>query len=182
VKIYTRGGDKGSTALIGGRRVPKNHPQIEAYGTVDELMAFVALLRDSYNDPYYKDLLLWILDRLMTAASRLAVDDPSMLDSLPALSLSDVERLEKEIDRMEAQLPQLQSFILPGGHPASSVCHIARTVCRRAERRSLELEENLPSAETIIPFLNRLSDFLFVLSRFIIKDLGGKEIVWKPLL
>lgn len=180
MKIYTKGGDKGATALIGGRRVPKNHPQIEAYGSVDELMAFIAHLRDSIRDEYYRELLFWVLDRLMAASSRLAADGKDYLNALPSIKPEDITRLEKEIDQMEEKLPELHSFILPGGDPLASLCHIARTVCRRAERNCIGAEQELTPDEHIIPFLNRLSDFLFVYSRLIVRELGSNEMLWKP--
>ncbi|HYW94993.1 MAG TPA: cob(I)yrinic acid a,c-diamide adenosyltransferase [Bacteroidales bacterium] len=180
MKIYTRGGDKGTTALIGGRRVPKYHLKIEAYGTIDELMAQSGLLMDMYNNPGKKELFVWVLDRLMTAASLLASDGQE--EGLPKLLPDDIIRLENEIDAMEAHLPELRSFILPGGHPVVSACHVTRTVCRRAERIIIRVAEEFKVEELIISFLNRYSDLLFVLSRLIAKELDVDEISWKPKL
>ncbi len=180
MKIYTREGDKGTTALIGGRRVPKFHQKIEAYGTVDELMAYTGLLMDSFTSSGKKDLFIWILDRLMTIASLLASDGQE--EGLPKLFPEDVQRLEQEIDAMEDKLPKLRSFILPGGHPAVSLCHVVRTVCRRTERIIIKVSEEFQVDELIISFLNRYSDFLFVYSRLISNELGFGEITWKPKL
>ena len=182
MKIYTKGGDKGSTSLIGGRRVSKNHPKIEAYGTIDELMAHVALLKDSYPHKDSVDLFIWILDRLMTISSLMAADFVNDDIPLPKLFDDDILRLEKEIDGMEAQLKPLKSFILPGGSVAVSQCHVARTVCRRAERLSIAVKEDSDNEGYIIQFLNRLSDFLFVYSRFIAHEQKLNEISWDPKL
>jgi cob(I)alamin adenosyltransferase len=134
VKIYTKGGDRGTTSLIGGRRVPKYHSKIEAYGTVDELISYIGLLRDTYSNDYYKDLLIWVQERLMTCSSLLAADCDDCEDELPKMYAEDISRLEKEIDLMEEKLPPIRHFILPGGNEVVSNCHITRTVCRRAER------------------------------------------------
>ena len=182
VKIYTKGGDRGTTSLLSGRIVPKHHIRIEAYGTVDELMAFTGLLRDSYHEDHFSHILLEIQDRLMTITSLLAADDKSLYNSLPRLAESDVEVLEKEIDRMDEALPPLRSFILPGGHQTASFCHIARTICRRAERIVIKLSEESEVDPLIIKYLNRLSDFFFMLSRLISSNLNIKETVWKPKL
>ena len=180
MKIYTKTGDKGSTSLIGGRRVPKDHPRIEAYGTIDELMAFTALLMDTYHNPEKTQFLLWIMDRLMTIASLLASDGP--VEGLPRITLEDIQRLEQEIDVAEDILPELKSFVLPGGHPAVSMCHVTRTVCRRAERMVIKVAEEFRTDELIISFLNRYSDYLFILSRLITSELDIEEITWKPKL
>ena len=140
-KIYTKGGDKGETSLLGGTRVPKYHERIEVYGTLDELNSFIGLLRDQPMDEHYKNELLKIQEKIFIAESRLAADQQEHLDRLPLISSDDILALEKEIDEMNIGLPELQSFILPGGHPAVSYCHIARTVCRRAERLSIRLSE-----------------------------------------
>ena len=172
MKIYTKTGDKGQTALIGGKRAAKNHPRIEAYGTVDELMAHTALLMDMLSDERDKDFLLWILDRLMTSASMLAVDG-NRTKKTPELTTADATRIERRIDEMELGLEPMDCFILPGGHPAVSQCHVARTVCRRAERIIVGLAAegyNVPAE--IMEFINRLSDYFFVLSRKIAKDLN----------
>jgi cob(I)alamin adenosyltransferase len=182
VKIYTKGGDKGSTSLIGGRRVPKYHSKIEAYGTLDELISYAGLLRDYFENEHYSQLLIEIQDRLMTCSSLLAADCDGCEDELPQIHPEDIHMLEKEIDAMEEELPPLKSFILPGGHPAVSICHITRTVCRRAERITIRVAEEFKVDEQIIQYLNRLSDFFFVLSRLISRDLNVKEIPWKPKL
>jgi cob(I)alamin adenosyltransferase len=182
MKIYTKGGDNGQTSLIGGKRVPKSHERIEAYGTVDELIAYIGLLRDSLNDEDHRNLLMKVQDRLMTAASLLAADSEQFRKDLPEINESDIQFLEKEIDRMEKKLPPLHSFIIPGGHSIVSICHIARTICRRAERVTVRLKEISGSDKLVIIYLNRLSDFLFVFSRLISSKLGVDEIPWKPTL
>lgn len=179
MKIYTRGGDRGYTSLIGGKRVPKNHPRIEAYGSMDELISVIGLLREMYNEPYYNDMLTHIQDRLMVASSILAVEEEDGMTGLPFLEPDDIRKLELEIDRMEEKLPPLRNFILPGGDKAVAVCHIARTTCRRVERNCTGLGPG-KRLEDIVIYLNRLSDFLFVLSRYISKEKNIKEIPWKP--
>ena len=180
MKIYTKTGDKGETSLIGGSRISKTHPQIEAYGTIDELMAYVALLRDMEIGVNIKDDLLIILDRLMTSASMLARGPGTERIILPELDDQDIIFLEKGIDEMENDLPPLNSFILPGGHIFVSYCHIARTVCRRAERNLLRVEAQVPGRDIIEKFLNRLSDYLFILSRKIARDLNAGQVKWDP--
>ncbi len=179
-KIYTKTGDKGKTALIGGTRVPKYDIRIEAYGTVDELNAYIGLLRDLEIDTHSKEILLEIQDRLFTMESSLARDGKSMAHTLPTLHQEDVELLEKEMDNMNKDLPDLTSFVLPGGHPTVSYCHIARTVCRRAERLTIRMNEQFPTEGLNIRYLNRLSDYLFVLARKFSKDLNAPESLWKP--
>jgi cob(I)alamin adenosyltransferase len=178
-KIYTKTGDTGETALFGGKRLPKSHLRIDAYGTVDELNAFIGLVRDSLADPHMRDLLKIIQDRLFTVGANLA-SDPSKNLTTPDLTIADVQVLEKEIDNMETVLPPLKNFILPGGHTAVSFCHVARCVCRRAERLAVALDLSEPVAPMVLQYLNRLSDFLFVLARKIGHDLGAEEVVWKP--
>ena len=182
MKIYTKGGDSGQTSLIGGKRVPKYHKRIEAYGTVDELIAYIGLLRDTIQNKDYQNKLIHIQDRLMTAASLLAAKNEASQKNLPKLYEKDIEFLEKEIDKMESQVKPLQTFILPGGNSIVSFCHIARTVCRRSERLSVKLSINSGQDKLVIKYLNRLSDFLFVFSRLISKELGIEEIPWKPIL
>lgn len=182
VKIYTKGGDRGTTSLIGGRRVPKYHSKIEAYGTIDELISYIGLLRDYYGNEYFKSVLVEIQDRLMTCSSLLAADCDGCEEELPKIKKEDIDYLEEEIDKMEEQLPPLKSFILPGGNPVVSFCHITRTVCRRAERITIRVAEEFKVDELVIKYLNRLSDFFFVFSRLISKDLGAEEIPWKPKL
>ncbi len=179
-KIYTKTGDKGKTALIGGTRVPKYDIRIEAYGTVDELNAYIGLIRDMDIDFHSKDILLEIQDRLFTLESSLAQDGRSSLHTLPALHPEDVKLLEKEMDKMNEQLPELTAFVLPGGHPTVSYCHIARTVCRRAERQTIRMNELFPTDTLNIRYLNRLSDYLFVLARKFSKDSEVPESLWKP--
>jgi cob(I)alamin adenosyltransferase len=180
MKIYTKTGDKGNTSLIGGKRVPKYHPRIEAYGTVDELMAFIALLRDQSISPHWKDVLAEILDRLMSCASILAADCTDCKVKIPEIPYSDIEYLENEIDSIDSKLEPLTSFVLPGGHPTVSLCHVSRTICRRAERLIIQLGEETPVPENLIKYINRLSDFLFMLSRIFAKDLKIDQIPWKP--
>jgi cob(I)alamin adenosyltransferase len=180
VKIYTKTGDKGSTSLLGGTRVPKFHPRIEAYGTVDELNSFIGLLRDQDISGHYQDVLLEVQDRLFSIESLVALDPDSGSEiALPQLSDSDIIFLEKEIDKMNEALPELRSFILPGGHTTVSYCHVARCVCRRAERQVLRLSHAQPVQPLVVKYLNRLSDYLFVLSRKLALDLGVKENIWK---
>ncbi|MBN3035877.1 MAG: cob(I)yrinic acid a,c-diamide adenosyltransferase [Bacteroidales bacterium] len=180
VRIYTKGGDKGETSLLGGLRVPKFHDRIEAYGTVDELCSFIGLIADLQSREAPRKLLREIQERLFTTESLLAAEDPALLGKLPRLDEKDIRRLELEIDAMNESLPELRSFILPGGHPVVSYCHIARTVCRRAERNIIRLDRNEPVDPLIIQYLNRLSDFLFVFARKTAQDLGAGEIPWKP--
>lgn len=177
-KIYTRGGDKGETSLLGGRRVPKHHLKIEAYGTADELNAFIGLLRDQDIDNHYKDILLEIQDRVFTAESILACDTGCKPEQLPALYAEDIELLENEIDEMNEALPELTHFILPGGHPAVSHAHVCRCVCRRAERIITQLAEHDKVDELVIGYFNRLSDYFFVLARKIGYDSGVADIEW----
>ena len=179
MKIYTKTGDKGETSLIGGKRVSKTHSRIEAYGTVDELMAYVGLLRDMDIAPENKETLLFILDRLMVCASILALSPEAKGISLPELTEQDVFLLENNIDEMEKGLEPLNSFVLPGGHAIISYCHITRTVCRRAERNLLRIEGPFLKLNLVERFLNRLSDYFFVLSRKIAKDLSIEQIKWE---
>lgn len=179
-KIYTKGGDKGETALIGGSRVPKYHQRIEAYGTIDELKSYIGLILDLSEDKNVKTILFEIQDRLFTAESLIAADSEEATKRLPKLYESDVEYLEKSIDQMNETLPELTSFIMPGGHPLASHTHIARTICRRAERQTIKAAETYAFDPLCIKYLNRLSDFLFVLARKFALELGGSEITWKP--
>jgi cob(I)alamin adenosyltransferase len=181
-KIYTKTGDKGTTSLIGGTKVPKSHMRIEAYGTVDELNSYIGLCRDLVTDESIRKVLLEIQDRLFTIGASLACDpikEPKM--RLPDLIESDVEALEKEMDRMDKSLTPMKNFILPGGHPIISHLHVARCICRRAERCTVKLElESLEVEAIIIKYLNRLSDYLFILSRYQSHHLKAEEIAWKP--
>jgi cob(I)alamin adenosyltransferase len=182
MKIYTRTGDKGKTSLIGGQRVPKHHPRIEAYGTVDELISYIGLIRDQSIDDNTKQFLIGVQDRLMSCASILAADCDDCNIKIPQIIESDITLLEKEIDRLEEELPPLRLFILPGGHPIVSYCHIARTVCRRAERIIAKLAEETTVSGNVIMYINRLSDYLFTLSRKFGKDFNIEEIHWQPRL
>ena len=180
-KIYTKTGDKGQTSLIGGTRVPKYHPRIEAYGTIDELKSYIGLVRDQDVSDDISELLLEIQDRLFTIESQLAYDPETKLSRpLPEIEEKDITLLEKTIDSMNTELEPLSSFILPGGHVAVSHCHVARCICRRAERITIRLSEIHPVEALNIKYLNRLSDYLFVLARKIGKDLDAPEIPWKP--
>ncbi len=180
MKIYTKTGDKGQTSLIGGTRVTKNHIRIEAYGTVDELNSWIGLLRDTVTDKNVNAILIEIQDRLFTIGSILATDPEKSKMKLPELHKEDIFKLEKEIDAIDAIVPPMKSFVLPGGHPIVSHCHIARCICRRAERCTIHLTEEFPVEEIVIQYLNRLSDYLFMLSRKLSHDLGAEEIPWKP--
>ncbi len=178
-KIYTKMGDKGETSLIGGTRVPKYHERIEAYGTLDELNSFVGLIRDQDIDHHYHDILLEVQDRLFTIESQLAKDPGAPLNrDLPGLAEGDVTLLEKEIDAMNEELAPLKNFVLPGGHTTVSFCHVARCICRRAERLVIKLSVQHPVEELNIKYLNRLSDYLFVLARKLSKDLSAIETPW----
>lgn len=185
-KIYTKTGDKGETALFGGRRVPKSDLRVDAYGTVDELNSFIGLLRDSVEDKRTRDELAQIQHRLFTLGAHLA-SDPAKHPPTPDLLPEDVQILEMEMDRMDEHLPALKNFILPGGHPTVSACHICRTVCRRAERLTVALvHSGEPVEDLALQYLNRLSDYFFVLARYLAKELGVEEVIWasrqpKPL-
>lgn len=182
MKIYTKTGDKGKTSLIGGTRVPKHHQRIEAYGTIDELMAYIGLLYDEFTESGLKTVMLEIQDRLMTCASILAADCEDCEVKIPEIIPEDIEFLEQLIDAYDKELEPLRSFVLPGGHVIASHCHIARTVCRRSERIVTRLAENMYVPEHVIQYLNRLSDYLFILSRKILKDFNIDEIRWRPRL
>lgn len=181
-KIYTKTGDKGETSLIGGVRVPKYHLRIESYGTVDELNSYIGLVKDMITDANAKEELYEIQDRLFTIGSVLASDPEKSKMKIPDLHETDVELLEKEMDAMDENLPELRSFILPGGHPAVSTAHVARCICRRAERLVVHLSNESQVPEIIAVYLNRLSDYLFVLSRKIATDFNVDEIPWRPRL
>lgn len=180
MKVYTKKGDSGSTQLIGGTRVPKNSLRIEAYGTVDELNSHIGLIRDQQIDQNKKDQLIEIQDRLFTMGSLLAISPEGTKMQLPQLAEKDIENLEQWIDSMEENLEAMTSFVLPGGHTTVSFTHIARCVCRRAERIVVDLSENQSIDAILIKYLNRLSDYLFVLSRSLSKDFKASETPWKP--
>ena len=182
MKIYTKTGDKGQTSLIGGKRAAKNHPRLEACGTVDELMAHTALLMDMLTDACDKDFLLWILERLMTASSVLAADS-ELTKKIPEIVADDVTQVEHRIDEMEGGLEPMNCFILPGGHVALSQCHVARTVCRRAERKIVGMVDlGYGVSAEVTGFINRLSDYFFVLSRKIAKDFHISTKKWAPVV
>lgn len=182
LKIYTKTGDKGTTSLIGGTKVSKSHLRIDSYGTIDELNSFIGLCSDAIQHQQSKIVLKEIQDRLFTIGSSLACDpDKEPLMKLPDLKENDIIFLEKEIDTMNEVLPAMKNFILPGGDIAVSYLHVARCVCRRAERICVSLKEHeLFIDEIVIKYLNRLSDYLFVLARFIAKEHGAEEVAWKP--
>lgn len=187
MKIYTKTGDAGTTALFGGTRVHKHNIRIESYGTVDELNSYLGLIRTQEIDPRIKEILIHIQDRLFTLGAILATDpEKATLKSgkerlnIPKIEEEDIELLETEMDRMNDSLPEMTHFILPGGNATVSYCHIARTVCRRAERRATLLNENEPIDERVLMYLNRLSDYLFVLARKLTKDLNAEETQWIP--
>ncbi|MAQ75472.1 MAG: ATP:cob(I)alamin adenosyltransferase [Aquimarina sp.] len=187
MKIYTKTGDKGTTALFGGTRVPKHHIRIEAYGTVDELNSHIGLIRDQHIDPISKEILINIQDKLFTIGAIMATDPEKAtlkngkkrLD-ISLISDEDIELLERTMDEINEKIPPMTHFVLPGGHQTVSFCHIARCVCRRAERLSTALYEISPFEDNALKYLNRLSDYLFVLARKLTYDLQAEEIKWIP--
>ena len=187
MKIYTKTGDKGTTALIGGTRVKKHHIRIESYGTIDELNSWLGLIRDQHIDERSKQTLGKIQKDLFVIGAILATDPKKEIlkngknrFNIPKIKETSITFLEREIDDMDKDLPTMTHFIIPGGHATVSYCHIARTVCRRAERMSTLLYENEPFDERVLSFLNRLSDYLFVLARKLSKDVDAEEIKWIP--
>ena len=180
MKVYTKTGDKGDTSLFGGTRVSKGNLRIHAYGTVDELNSYIGLLRDLSSVENSCRELIRIQDRLFTLGAILATESESAKKRLPIITPSDIAYLENAIDEMESVLEPIKTFVLPGGHPTVSYCHIARCVCRRAERLTVELADSHEIEKLVIQYLNRLSDYLFVLSRFFTKTLNSKEIAWLP--
>ncbi len=187
MKIYTKTGDKGTTALFGGTRVPKHHIRIDSYGTVDELNSYIGLIRDQEIDKNSKKILIIIQNNLFTIGAILATDpEKAILKSgqkrlnIPSISTNDIKLLEEEIDSMNDSLSPMTHFVLPGGHQTVSFCHIARCVCRRAERLATALYQLEPFEETTLQYLNRLSDYLFVLARKLSKALQADEILWIP--
>ncbi len=187
MKIYTKTGDKGTTSLFGGTRVPKHHIRIESYGTVDELNSYIGLVKDQEVGNHTREILNRVQDRLFTLGAILATDpDKAILKSgqkrlnIPTITEEDIKLLENEMDAMNEDLPEMTHFVLPGGHPSVSICHIARCVCRRAERLSTALYEINPFNELVLQYLNRLSDYLFVLARKLSKDLHANEVKWIP--
>ncbi len=182
MKTYTRTGDNGTTALIGGKRVKKYNNRIEAYGTADELTAYLGLIRDSISNANIKDQLSVIQNNLMVLGGELAADDDFDLNKIPIVKEHFIIWLEQRIDEFEEELPPLKAFVLPGGHITVSHCHVARTICRRAERKTILLSEEHQISPLVIQYLNRLSDYLFVLSRKLSKDFNADEILWEPNL
>lgn len=180
MKIYTRGGDKGKTSLLGNIRLPKSDIRIHAYGTVDELNSNIGLLADQPINQSRVDFLHKVQNVLFTMGAHLAAAPDYDSEKLPNPAADLVEQLEKTIDMMDAKLPELKSFLLPGGHQSVSICHVARSVARRAERMVVALQGQEPIEGWILIYLNRLSDYLFVLSRIMAQELGVKEIPWKP--
>jgi cob(I)alamin adenosyltransferase len=181
MKIYTKTGDKGTTALIGGTRVAKSHLRIESYGTVDELNSYIGLVRDQEVNKSRAGILKEIQDRLFTIGSTLATDPDKVVKmATPDLHEEDVTLLEQEIDAYTAEVPPLRSFVLPGGHQSVSFCHVARCVCRRAERLVIRLQEESPVDDLVVIYLNRLSDYLFALCRLMTHELQAEEVAWKP--
>jgi cob(I)alamin adenosyltransferase len=180
MKIYTKKGDSGNTGLIGGTRVPKSSLRIEAYGTIDELNSWIGAMRDQAIDAQFFPQLIEIQDRLFTIGSSLASDPEKSNMKIPDLLESDIEQLEKWMDEMDSQLPEMRFFVLPGGNQSVSFCHVTRCVCRRAERIIVDLHAHEFVADIVMKYVNRLSDYLFVLSRKISQDLQVEEQPWKP--
>lgn len=187
MKVYTKTGDSGTTSLFGGQRVPKHHIRIESYGTLDELNSHIGLLRDQQINHIHQTVLASVQDKLFTMGAMLATppEKETLKNGQPRLNINtvapaDIALLEQEIDRMEDTLPAMTHFILPGGHQTVSFCHIARCVCRRAERLVVHLDENEPVDPLILQYLNRLSDYLFVLARKLTAELGADEVKWIP--
>ena len=179
MKIYTKTGDKGQTSLFGGKRVPKHDVRIEAYGTVDELNSYIGLIRDQEIDKKSIDTLIEIQDRLFTVGSILATEPGNIKVKVPQLHEEDISLLENEIDKMNEDLPEMRSFVLPRGHTIVSYCHITRCICRRAERIVSQLSEIEQVDIIVLQYLNRLSDYLFVLARKIVVDKAVDEVLWK---
>jgi cob(I)alamin adenosyltransferase len=178
MKIYTKTGDQGETSLLGGTRVPKSNIRIEAYGTIDELNAHMGLLNDQNIAADLKESILRIQHELFDIGAYLACETEPEKFKLRLINTHHIQMLESGIDQMENELSPLKNFILPGGHVSVSQCHVARCVCRRAERNVIQLAENQEVSELVIKYLNRLSDYLFVLARKIAKDQGIQEVIW----
>jgi cob(I)alamin adenosyltransferase len=180
MKIYTRTGDTGETSLASGKRVGKDHPRLEAYGTIDELNAHLGVIQSQIPDLLEKERLTGIQNRVFLVSSLIAVDDPSTLKKLPGIVEDDITDLEKAMDRMLDLMPPVKNFILPSGHMLVGQCHVARTVCRRAERLIIHFAGEIELNPILIRYINRLSDYLFVLARKVAFDLGVGETIWKP--
>jgi cob(I)alamin adenosyltransferase len=179
MKIYTKTGDKGETSVVGGARLPKQHPRIEAYGTLDELIAWIGMLRSADQSCIPQEELIAIQAVLMSCCTVIAT--PPSAEVPDGVTVGNTTELELSIDRMESGLPELQSFILPGGNPAAATANLARCVCRRAERAVLRLNETEPTEPDVVKYLNRLSDYLFVLSRCLTYERGTEEVKWFPV-
>ncbi|MBT4882320.1 MAG: cob(I)yrinic acid a,c-diamide adenosyltransferase [Flavobacteriales bacterium] len=179
MKVYTKKGDKGKTQLLGGSMVNKNHIKLECYGTIDELNAFIGNIYDQEISTFHKEILLKIQNQLFNLGSIISFDGKKDKIQLPNVTAENIEMMEKAIDKMEETLPMLKNFILPSGHPTASKCHIARTICRRAERNLVALGQTQEIDGLHIQYLNRLSDYLFVLARAILKENNAPEIEWQ---
>ncbi len=179
MKVYTKKGDKGKTQLLGGSMVDKNHIKLESYGTIDELNAFIGNIYDQEISAFHKEILLNIQNQLFNLGSIISFDGKKDKIKLPNVTAENIEMMEKAIDKMEEELPMLKNFILPSGHPTASKCHIARTVCRRAERNLVALGQEQEIDGLHIQYLNRLSDYLFVLARAVLKENNAPEIEWQ---
>ena len=180
MKIYTKKGDQGKTQLLGGTSVYKYHDRVVAYGSIDELNAFIGHIYDQDISIEHKKFLKFIQIQLLNLGSIIASDGEKIKIKTPIISIKEIEKIEKEIDNLEEKLKPLTQFILPSGHPISSLCHIARTICRRAERRCVSLSEVLNVDLNVLKYLNRLSDLFFVLSRWINNEMGYPEDLWTP--
>lgn len=179
MKVYTKKGDKGQTQLLGGSIVDKDHVKLECYGTIDELNSFIGNIYDQDLKEFHKEILLNIQNQLFNLGSVISFDGIKDKIKLPNITVKNIEMLEKAIDKMEESLPMLKNFILPSGHPTTSKCHIARTVCRRAERNLVTLSKTSEIDNLHLEYLNRLSDYLFVLSRAVLKENNAEEIEWQ---
>ena len=179
MKVYTKKGDKGQTQLLGGSIVDKDHVKLECYGTIDELNSFIGNICDQDLKELHKEILLNIQNQLFNLGSVISFDGKKDKINLPNITAKNIEMLEKAIDKMEESLPMLKNFILPSGHPTTSKCHIARTVCRRAERNLVTLSKTSEIDNLHLQYLNRLSDYLFVLSRAVLKENNAEEIEWQ---
>lgn len=179
MKVYTKKGDKGKTQLLGGSAVDKDHVKLECYGTIDELNSFIGNIYDQDLKEFHKEILLNIQNQLFNLGSVISFDGKKDKINLPNITAKNIEMLEKAIDKMEESLPMLKNFILPSGHPTSSKCHIARTVCRRAERNLVTLSKTSEVDNLHLQYLNRLSDYLFVLSRAVLEENNAEEIEWE---
>ncbi len=180
-KLYTKTGDKGQTSLLGGKKVSKSHERIESYGNVDELNTFIGLLKDHNGvETKLKHQLYWIQENLFSLGSILAAEPGFKGFEIPGITSIEITQLEQWIDHYSGKVPELRNFILPGGHEAVSLCHVCRTICRRAERSVTKLQETEDVGENILPFLNRLSDYFFILARKIGHDMNVPETPWIP--